>query len=198
MHGPDRLDPPDDLRELDQALGEIRFRPRENFGAELAGRAARTEVPALSRRAWGRRMPLAAAVCAAALLLAAWAGWNARVVAVDRCCYDLDGGTDRDDGVLVMARRNEDVRRLAVYEDRDASRSYTAGDPLRFSRGAEPTVLGLEAADLVTTRHCCIDFDGGGPADDGLLVVGVPPDRVMMVALYEEAPDRSRSGWRLR
>ena len=33
------------------------------------------------------------------------------------------------------------------------------------------------AAGLVTIEHCCLDFDGGGPADDGLLVLGVPPDR---------------------
>lgn len=198
MSGPDRLEPPDDLRALDQALAGVRFRPREGFGAELAGRAPRAEAPAPPKRARSQRAPLTAAGCAAAVLLAAWAGWNTRVVAVDRCCYDLDGGTDRDDGVLVMARRNEDVRRLAVYEDRDGSRSYTEGDLLRFSRGAEPTLLGLEAADLVTTRHCCIDFDGGGPDDDGLLVVGIPPDRVMMVALYEESPGRRGSGWLLR
>jgi hypothetical protein len=43
----------------------------------------------------------------------------------------------------------------------------------------------------VTTQHCCLDFDGGGPADDGLLVIGVPPDRVMMAAIYER-----RSGTR--
>jgi hypothetical protein len=198
MSGPDRLDPPDDLRELDRTLAGIRFRPREGFGAELAGRAARAEAPAPPKRGWSRHTPLGAAACAAAVLLAAWIGWNARVVTVDRCCYDLDGGAERDDGVLVWARRNEDVRRLAVYEDRDRSRSYTDGDVLRFSRGAKPTLLDTAAAAVVTTRHCCIDFDGGGPEDDGLLIVGVPPDRVMMVALYEESPDRLRTGWLLR
>ena len=42
---------------------------------------------------------------------------------------------------------------------------------------------------LVTTRHCCIDLDGGGPSDDALLVIGVPPDRVVMAAIYEERPE---------
>jgi hypothetical protein len=41
------------------------------------------------------------------------------------------------------------------------------------------------AAGLVTIEHCCLDFDGGGPADDGLVVLGVPPDRVVMAAIYE-------------
>ncbi len=44
---------------------------------------------------------------------------------------------------------------------------------------------GASAAGLVTIEHCCVDFDGGGPADDGLVVIGVPPDRVVMAAIYE-------------
>jgi len=68
---------------------------------------------------------------------------------------------------------------------------------LRFSRGPVPTVLDA-TGDLVTTHHCCLDFDGGGPEDDGLLVVGVPPDRVMMVAVYEESRGRVESGYPLR
>ncbi len=197
MSSPDERDPPAELRELDQALAGIRFRARDGFAAELAGRAGRSEASLPRERAvWRRRT--AAAACAAGLAIAAWAGWRGRVVTVDRCCYDLDGGIDRDDGVLVLARRNEAVRRLAVYEDLDGSRSYTEGDLLRFTRGAEPTVLDPAAAGLVTTQHCCLDFDGGGPDDDGLLVVGVPPDRVMMVALYETSRGRVRSGYPLR
>lgn len=198
MGDPDGRTPADELRVLERSLAGIRFRPRQGLGAELAGRAARSEesaAPALSPR---HRSRVAAAAGALVVLLAAWIGWNARVVTVDRCCYDLDGGSDHDDGVLVVVRRNHDVRRLAVYEDRDSSRSFTGGDHLRFSRGAEPTLLDPQFAELVTTRHCCLDFDGGGSNDDGVLVVAVPPDRVMMAALYEETPSRTQSGWRLR
>lgn len=199
MSGPDDRDLPEELRPLDRALAAVRFRPREGLGTELAGRAARGEVPAPRARSVRRRRTAAAvAACAAGLVVLLWAGWTSRLVTVDRCCYDLDGGVEEDDGVLVLARRNEEIRRLAVYEDRDGSRSYTEGDVLRFSRGAEPTLLDPAADDLITTRHCCLDFDGGGPDDDGLLVVGVPPDRVMMVAVYEESSDRARSGWVLR
>jgi len=45
-----------------------------------------------------------------------------------------------------------------------------------------------------------MDFDGGGPEDDGLLVIGVPPDKVLMAAIYQtgtKAVARS-SGWLLR
>jgi hypothetical protein len=191
----DRSDPPEDLDGIDRALRGIRFRPRDAFAAELAGRAARSEIP---HRRTGRPAYGLMATAAAAIAGLAWAGWITEVAAVDRCCYDLDGGVDADDGVLVLARRNQDVRRVAVYEDRDGSRSFTGGDLLRFSRGAKPTVLDPAAAGMVTIRHCCLDFDGGGPEDDGLLVMGVPPDRVMMVALYEESPSRGRSGYPLR
>jgi hypothetical protein len=197
MSGADPAEPPDELRELERALAGVRFRPRGTLVHELVGRAARGDAPAMQRRRRGRRVRLAVAAGAAAAVLAGW-GWSARTVTVDRCCYDLDGGRDRDDGVLIIARRNEEVRRLAVYEDRDGSRSYTEADLLRFRRGAQPMLLDPRGDGLVTTRHCCLDFDGGGPDDDGLLVVGVPPDRVMMVAVYEESDDRIHSGWRLR
>lgn len=191
----DWSDPPEDLDGIDRALRGIRFRPRDAFAAELAGRAARSEVP---HRRTGRRNYGLMATAAAAIAVLAWAGWTTEVAAVDRCCYDLDGGVDADDGVLVLARRNQDVRRVAIYEDRDGSRSFTGRDLLRFSRGAEPTVVDPAADGMVTIRHCCLDFDGGGPEDDGLLVMGVPPDRVMMVALYEESVSRGRSGYPLR
>jgi hypothetical protein len=195
MTSPDPELPPAELRQLDQALAGIRFHPRDNLGTEIAGRA-RAGAPEERPSGFPRRLPLLAA-CLAGLVLAGWAGWTRTLVTVDRCCYDLDGGSEHDDGVLVLARRNEEIRRLAVYEDRDGSRSYSEGDVLRFSRGPVPTVLEA-TGDLVTTHHCCLDFDGGGPEDDGLLVVGVPPDRVMMVAVYEESRGRIESGYPLR
>jgi len=96
---------------------------------------------------------------------------------VDRCCYDLDGG-----------------------EDRDRSRGFSPGDVVRLDRGAEPTMHDGAAAGLVTTEHCCLDFDGGGPADDALLVIGVPPGRVLMAAIYERRGGRgsAAAGFPLR
>jgi hypothetical protein len=121
-------------------------------------------------------------------------------VTVDRCCYDLDGGGEADDGVLVLAERNDRVHRLRVYEDLDGSGGYTAGDLVRLDRGGEPAIHGTAGDGLITIERCCLDFDGGGPEDDGLLVMGVPPDRVIMAAIYEtgaRARDPS-SGWLLR
>jgi hypothetical protein len=129
----------------------------------------------------------AAVIAAGGALGLANSGWltGGHAVTVDRCCYDLDGGGEPDDGVLILAERDAGVHRLRVYEDVDDSQSYTPGDLVRLDRGAEPAVYGLAGKGIVTTEHCCIDFDGGGPEDDGLLVIGVAPDRVLMAAIYE-------------
>jgi len=109
----------------------------------------------------------------------------ARDVTVDRCCFDLDGGGAADDGVRIVARRDADVHRLWVYEDTDHSGGLTAGDVVRLERGPKLALPTAGLAGLVTLERCCLDFDGGGPSDDGLLLIGVPPDRVVMAAIYE-------------
>jgi hypothetical protein len=106
-------------------------------------------------------------------------------VTIDRCCYDLDGGGAADDGIRVVARRDAEVQRLWIYEDQDRSGGLTPGDVVRLERGGAPALAETGTGGLVTREHCCVDFDGGGPADDGVLVIGVPPDRVLMAAIYE-------------
>jgi hypothetical protein len=106
-------------------------------------------------------------------------------VTVDRCCYDLDGGGAADDGVRIVARRDADVRRLMVYEDTDGSGGLTAADVVRLERGGEPALAAAGVEGLTTRERCCLDFDGGGREDDGLLLLGVPPDRIVMAAIFE-------------
>jgi hypothetical protein len=113
-------------------------------------------------------------------------------VTVDRCCFDLDGGGDADDGVRIVAERDAAVHRLQVYEDRDGSRGLSAGDLMRLDRGGAPAMRADLPDQLVTIRRCCVDLDGGGPPDDALLVIGVPPDRVVMAAIYERRTDPRR------
>jgi hypothetical protein len=199
---------PDDLRDLDRKLRSVRFTPRASLGPELLGSLRRGDQPSGEGHA-GRRRQLATAAVAvltagAALALASFGGLaHTAAVTVDRCCYDLDGGGDADDGVLVLAERDDRVHRLRVYEDLDGSRSFTPADLVRLDRGAKPAVHGLAGEGIVTIERCCLDFDGGGPDDDGLLVIGVPPNRVLMAAIYEtnakKTPRGSRaSGWPLR
>jgi hypothetical protein len=178
-----------ELRELDRRLRGIAFTPRASLGPEILGRLRRGERPGGSVPALRRRPALAA--LAAGLVAAAGAALALRApspVTVDRCCYDLDGGGDADDGVLVLAERDARVHQLRIYEDLDRSRTFTEGDLVRLDRGASPAMHRAATTGLVTIEHCCLDFDGGGPADDGLVVIGVPPDRVVMAAIYERRP----------
>jgi len=185
---------PSELEELDRSLREIRFAARASFGPELLGRLRRGErskgaVPPGRRRS--AFLGLAASLVIAAGTVLVLRG--PPQIVVDRCCYDLDGGGDADDGVLILAQRNARVHRLRVYEDLDGSGSYTAGDLVRLDRGARPAVHGLAGEGIVTVEQCCLDFDGGGPDDDGLLVIAVPPERVVMAAIYERGPEPSDS-----
>ncbi len=178
-------DIPPELEDIDRALRDVAFRPRASLGAEVLGRLRRGE-PSKSAPPRRRRPTLVAV--AAGLILAAGTALVLRAPGsemVDRCCYDLDGGGDADDGVVVFSVRGTEVRQLRIYEDLDRSTGFTDGDLIRLDRGGSPAMHKAAVAGLVTIEHCCLDFDGGGPADDGLLVLGVPPDRVVMAAIYE-------------
>jgi hypothetical protein len=189
---------PPDLEALDRSLSGIRFQPRASLGPEIGGRLRRGGTPdEPGRRRFSRQARVVAGMAASLLLLAVLAAYlrPAASVVVDRCCYDLDGGGVEDDGVLIVAERDSRVHRLQVYEDRDRSHHSSAGDVIRLDRGDAPAMGTGPAEGLVTTRHCCIDLDGGGPSDDALLVIGVPPDRVVMAAIYEERDEnRPRRG----
>ena len=178
--------PPEDVRDVDQLLRRLRFQPRSSLGPELLGRMGRREPPQLPSRStvlyrFGA-VVLALGVSIALVLLAL--GLE-RSVQIDRCCYDLDGGGSADDGALIIAERDGRVHRLSVYEDRDASGNFTAGDTLRLVRTGAPILETSLPAGSTSIRHCCQDLDGGGPPDDGLLVIASPPDRVHTAAIYE-------------
>lgn len=183
---------PRELEALERKLAAIRFEPRASLGPELLGRVRRGDTPRGDRRArfpgWLRALPKVLAPLAALTALALFLRPPTPVL-VDRCCYDLDGGGQRDDGILVVAERDARVHRLQVYEDLDGSHRLSPGDLVRLDRGRTVAMRGDAAERLVTTRHCCVDLDGGGPDDDALLVIGVPPDRIMMAAIYERRLD---------
>jgi len=182
-------DPPDDLKELDRLLRGVRFEPRASLGAEIAGRWRHGER-AVELPRFGQRQVLGLAAAAFLLGLGLCGIWwialrPPGVVTVDRCCQDLDGGGDADDGLLVVSARGSQVQRLMIYEDRDGSRNFSVRDSVRFGRRGAPVVQGLMTGDHRTIQLCCLDYDGGGPSDDALLIVGRPPDLITMAAIYE-------------
>jgi hypothetical protein len=193
-------DLPPELAPVDRLLRRARFEPRESLGPEVGGRVRRGEVPAASPRHsrvfWAS---LAAGLVGLTVGGRLLAGRPGSTVTIDRCCFDLDGGGAADDGVLVVTGRGQRVERLRVYEDVDRSGGWSTGDRLKFERGAAPILTGPPEAGAVATQ-CCLDWDGGGAADDGLMVVRSSPDRVVMAAIYEtgQSPVASVAGWQLR
>jgi len=174
----------------ERVLAGLQFTPRASLGPEIAGRVRRGESPR-----GGPRQSRSAALrsmlgVAAGLMLMVSAGvltWKAigPEVRIDRCCQDLDGGGSADDGFVLEARGRQ-ISRLRLYEDRDGSRTLSSADLVRFARGAVPAVSG--AREARTTRVCCADLDGEGPADDGVLVMSEADESVVLAAVYEQHP----------
>ena len=178
------------LVESARVLAGLQFTPRASLGPEIIGRARRGESPRGGPRQ-SRTVALRSMLgVAAALALTAGAGvltWRmvGPPVRIDSCCQDLDGGGSADDGFVLEARGRQ-VSRLRLYEDRDGSRTLSSADLVRFARGPVPAVSG--ARDARTTRICCADLDGEGPADDGVLVMSEADESVVLAAVYEQHP----------
>ena len=176
--------------ETERLLAGLHFSPRASLGPEIAGRAGRGESPR-GRPRQSRSATLRSMLgVAAALLLMVSAGvltWKAvgPPVRVDSCCQDLDGGGTADDGFVLEARGRQ-ISHLRLYEDRDGSRTLSSADIVRFARGAVPAVSG--ESDGRTTRICCADLDGEGPADDGVLIMREANESVVLAAVYEQHP----------
>jgi hypothetical protein len=184
--------PPEDHTKLDRLLRQIRFTPRSSLGAEILGRARRGEQ-APTRRVHRIRYVLGISMAGGMvglgfLVFSLLALQPLGLLTVDRCCQDLDGGGDADDGLVVVTQKGEQVKRLAIYEDRDGSRSFTPADKVRFQRNGSPASAQPIADGARTVQFCCLDYDGGGPDDDALLVIGVPPGQISMAAIYEHRP----------
>jgi hypothetical protein len=65
----------------------------------------------------------------------------------DICCFDLDGGSRGDDGMLTVSRTGEVVDCVVVYEDHAGTGAFASGDPVRFVSHTETcSVDGLLSA----------------------------------------------------
>lgn len=181
-----REEPSPDLAALDRALDAVHFEPRTSLGPELAGRAARGEEPMRAVHPWQSfavRSALALVGVAAAAALVV--GVTPPPSHVDLCCQDLDGGRDGNDGMVLSLDPRGRVTQLLLYEDLDGSHSRTDADVVRFVRGSELELADPAAADsLRTLVRCCEDLDGGGVADDGVMVMG-RADEIRFAALVE-------------
>jgi hypothetical protein len=63
----------------------------------------------------------------------------------DVCCFNLDGGTRRDDGMLTVSRPGQVVDCVVLYEDQAGRGVFVPGDPVRYtsqSAACGPDVVG--------------------------------------------------------
>ena len=176
--------------ETERLLVGLSFNPRDSLGPEIAGRVRRGEQPRGRPKASRAEVLRSVLGVAASLMMMLSAGvltWKSvgPPVLIDSCCQDLDGGGTADDGFVLEARGRQ-VSRLRLYEDRDGSGTLSSADLVRFVRGAVPAVAGER--DAHTTRICCADLDGEGPADDGVLVMSEADESVVLAAVYEQHP----------
>ncbi|MFN2433610.1 MAG: hypothetical protein ABR599_12495 [Gemmatimonadota bacterium] len=156
-------------------------------GRRLAGRRSLLSA----RTTWVALVALAAALV---LALRERGATDAHAATLhDRCCWDLDGGGPGDDGIAAVTLPGQRVVGLTLYEDTNGSRSLSASDRVRFgileAMLATVRAAGGRAAPGASTivrDFCCHDYDGGGPADDGVLTVNRPGEVVDHVVLYED------------
>lgn len=187
---------PRDAGDLERILEQVRFEPRASLGPEVLGRhrrgdGPRQDRPSRFRPAW---LGLVAGLAAMALWLVVTPAPRHQL---DHCCEDLDGGGDADDGLVVESQGCVAVRRLAIYEDKDRSGSFTPSDPVRYEQSGPARLMREPVRAESARQFCCLDYDGGGKDDDALVVVGVAPDLITMAAIYE-VPDTRGSPLRLR
>jgi hypothetical protein len=64
----------------------------------------------------------------------------------DVCCFNLDGGGRRDDGMLTVSRADQVVDCVVLYEDRAGKRAFSPRDPLRFISQPEGCTTDVVAA----------------------------------------------------
>ena len=186
---PDRSGDPHFV-ETERLLVGLSFSPRASLGPEIVGRVRHGELPR-----GAPTQPRSAALrsvlgIAAGIVLVVSAGaltWKTvgPPVLIDSCCQDLDGGGTADDGFVLEARGRQ-ISRLRLYEDRDGNGTLSSADLVRFARGSVAAVSG--ESDARTTRICCADLDGEGPADDGVLIMSEADESVVLAAVYEQHP----------
>ncbi|HUK22555.1 MAG TPA: hypothetical protein VLV45_13490 [Gemmatimonadales bacterium] len=190
---------PPELAALDAALRGVRIEPRASLGPEITGRAARGESSYRPpRRFAGPRAAVwfgaVAAGVIGAIVAIARSGYIpmldrfASTQRIEVCCGDLDGVGGQDDGIIIETVGHRRVRRMMVYEERDSDRTWSDGELVRFQRDGKPALSEPHSyqTPLVTREICCRDFDNGGAADDGLLIVSSPAGEVLLAALYDE------------
>lgn len=69
----------------------------------------------------------------------------------DICCFNLDGGTRGDDGLVTVSRAGQVVDCVVLYEDQAGTRAFSHRDPVRFV--SQPAGCGVAAIVTAIARE---------------------------------------------
>lgn len=138
-----------DCRARRDELEQMEDRVEQLIGAAFGDRAGLRRPTRRHIRLGQGMSAAAAAVVAAAVTLALHRqpATHTRLAAGSRvedvCCFNLDGGTRGDDGLLTVSRPGQVVDCVVLYEDQVGTRAFSRRDPVRFV--SQPAGCGLDA-----------------------------------------------------
>lgn len=196
---------PPELRGLDRELRSLRFEPREGLEdrvmARLSAESRREEhgVAGIGSAIRGRRAVQAAAALALVTALGLLArvgsdggstgppagGGPAPPAAHDGTPAGEDAFALRwgpDARVLALGPGSGDLRGSGGRE----LRCGTTGDRYRCAGSSRAARFAAATGPAVLRDFCCLDYDGGGLADDGVRVVAGDREAVASFWLYED------------
>ena len=151
----------DALRRVEEQVSQLIGAAFEGEGGERPG----VQRPARRTGRFGQGMSAAAAAVVAAVVTLALHRSPATHTQVgvggqveDICCFNLDGGTRGDDGLLTVSRPGQVVDCVVVYEDETGTRAFSPRDPVRFV--SQPAGCGVDA--IVTALAQAHRWDRSG------------------------------------
>jgi hypothetical protein len=138
-----------DCRARRDQLQQMADRVSQLIGTAFDDRSGLRQ-PTRRYRRFAQGMGAAAAAVVAAVAILALHGQpstHTRLAAGTRvediCCFNLDGGTRGDDGLVTVSRAGQVVDCVVLYEDQSGTRAFSDRDPVRFV--SQPAGCGVDA-----------------------------------------------------
>jgi hypothetical protein len=146
-----------DCRARRDQLQQMADRVSQLIGAAFEDRGGLRQ-PTRRYRRFGQGMSAAAAavvVAVAILALHRQPSTHTHLAAGTRvediCCFNLDGGTRGDDGLVTVSRAGQVVDCVVLYEDQAGTRAFSHRDPVRFV--SQPAGCGVDAIVTAIARE---------------------------------------------
>ena len=146
-----------DCRARRDQLQQMADRASQLIGAAFEDQSG-LPGPIRRRSRFGQGMSVAAAAVVAAIAILAiqrQPSTHTRLAAGTRvediCCFNLDGGTRGDNGLVTVSRAGQVVDCVVLYEDQAGTRAFSHRDPVRFV--SQPAGCGVDAIVTAIARE---------------------------------------------